>query len=86
MKVVAKNIDMIAWFKEDGRIRPLKFRMEIDGRQEVVRVDQVIASETEKLAGNIMQRFECQSEMDGVIKRYQIKYEVSSGKWILFKI
>ena len=34
MKVVAKSIEMIAYFKSDGMINPIKFRIQI-GRAHV---------------------------------------------------
>ena len=40
----------------------------------------------EKLAGNEMLVFKCQSLIDGVLKMFEIKYELRTCKWILFKI
>ena len=86
MKVVSKSIDMIAWFQENGKIRPLKFKLEESGNCEIIKVDQVINAQTEKFAGNVMQVFDCQSEIDGELRRYQLKYEIETTRWILFKI
>lgn len=86
MRVVAKSIDMIAWFQEDGQIRPLKFKIEESGRHEIIKVDRIISTGTEKQAGNVMHVFECQSEIEGQIRRYQLKYEIETTRWILFKI
>jgi hypothetical protein len=86
MKVVSKSVNMIAWFQEDGKIRPLKFKLEEDENCEIIKVDQVINAQVEKYAGNVMQVFDCQSEINGVLKRYQLKYEIETTRWILFKI
>ena len=87
MKIVAKVIEVIAWFKENGDIRPLKFRMSDEqSKIKVVKIDQIIAVDKEKYAGNIMYLFKCQSKIDGELKRFEIKYEVETCKWILFKI
>lgn len=87
MKIVAKVIEMIAWFKEDGDIRPLKFRMsQGQGEMQVIKVDQVISIDKEKFAGNVMYLFRCQSEINGELKRFELKYEPETSKWILFKI
>lgn len=87
MKIVAKVIEMIAWFKENGEIRPLKFRMEEGGdHRTVIKVDQVIAVDKEKYAGNVMYLFKCQSEINGELRRFELKYEVETCKWLLFKI
>jgi hypothetical protein len=86
MKVVSKKIEMIAWFKDDGGIRPLKFRMMEDEVYKVIVVDQIIKSALEKYGGNLMCVFECQSEIDERLRRYQLKYEIDTMKWILFKL
>jgi len=46
----------------------------------------VLFKETEKLAGNIMIVYRCQSLIDDVIKQFEIKYELATCRWILFKI
>jgi len=87
MKIVAKMVEMIAWFKTDGDIRPLKFRMcDEHSHTKVIKVDQIIATEKEKYAGKNMYLFKCQSEIEGELKRFEIKYEVETCKWVLYKI
>lgn len=84
MKVVAKPIQMIAWFNKDGSINPIRFKIEEDG-EKVIKVDRVIKAERERLAGNIMEKFTCYSVIDGIEKLYEIKYDSNTYKWILFK-
>lgn len=87
MKVVAKQIEMIAWTDEKGNINPIRFKItKEDGSNSVVKIDKVISKETEKLAGNLMLVFKCQSVVNGADKLYEIKYELSTCRWILFKI
>ena len=85
MKVVAKPIQMIAWFNKDGSINPIRFKVEEDG-EKVIKVDRVLKSERERLAGNIMEKFTCTSVIDGIEKIFEVKYDSKSYKWILFKI
>lgn len=85
MKVVAKPIQMIAWFNKDGSINPIRFKIEEDGNK-VIKVDRILKSERERLAGCIMEKFTCSSVIDGVEKLYEVKYDSKSYKWILFKI
>ncbi len=86
MKVVCKPIDMIAWFEKDGKVHPIKFRL-IEGEEnKVIVINRVRYCQTEKLAGNLMYVFECESDIDGILKIYEIKYEMSTCKWVLFKI
>jgi hypothetical protein len=86
MKVIAKPIKMVAWFDESGKLRPVKFQVEIDDEQTVIKVDRVIKQDLEKLAGNNMLLFTCESEIDGLKRLYEIKYELNSCRWMLFKI
>ncbi|WP_454052941.1 hypothetical protein [Clostridium sp. Marseille-Q7071] len=85
MKVVAQPIDMVAWFDSDGEIHPVKFRI-VDETTEVVKINKIICKEKEKLAGNLMMIFRCQSIINDKEKIYEIKYDLNSCKWILFKI
>lgn len=85
MKVIAKPIQMIAWFNKDGSINPIRFKVEEDG-EKVIKVDRVLKSEQERLAGSIMEKFTCTSIINGVEKIFEVKYDSKSYKWILFKI
>lgn len=85
MKVYAKPIEMVAWFDKDG-IHPARFRIEGKDGSVVVKIDKVIKKDLEKLAGNHMLVFTCESEINGQLRPYEIKYEISTMKWMLFKI
>lgn len=86
MKVVSKSIEMISYFRTDGTIRPLRFRMEEDDGCEVIKISRIIRCETEKLCGNKMMVYTCCAVIDGIEKIFEIKYDVEKMKWILFKI
>ncbi len=87
MKVLALPIEVISYTDNKGSIRPIRFRIQIDDElMQVIKIDKVLVKETEKLAGNIMIVYKCQSLIDNVIKLFEIKYEISTCKWILFKI
>lgn len=87
MKVVAKSIDMVAWFTKDGMPHPVRFRIQNDDESyEVIKINRIVCVEREKLAGNPMIIFTCRSIIHGVEKIYVIKYEINTCKWILFKI
>jgi hypothetical protein len=87
MKVYMKQIKMIAWFTEHGKLTPLKFQIQgSDNELVTIRVDNIIQRGEEKLAGNRMIVYRCQSEIDGVEKVYELKYEVGTCKWYLYKM
>lgn len=72
MKVVSKEIEMIAYFKSGGKITPIKFRIEEDNKWKVIKVDRIINVDLEKLCGNNAKVFTCQSNIDGVMKIYDV--------------
>ena len=62
MKILAKPIEMIAWFTTDGSPRPVRFKIKnADESEAVIKVDKVLSKDLEKLAGNNMLLFRCQS-------------------------
>lgn len=84
MKSVAKSIKMIAWFDEDGKINPMKFKIEGEDEGKIIHINRILNRELEKLAGNIMWKFTCSSIIDGIENVYQIKYDLLASKWLLF--
>lgn len=86
MKVVAKPIQVIAWFGDEGSINPMRFKLEGEEESQVIKISKVLKKEKERLAGNIMEKFLCSSCINGIEKLYEIKYDTKTYKWILFKI
>ena len=87
MKVVMKQIQVIAVFTENARPAPVKFKLlKEDGTYIVVKINKIITINEERLAGNRMFVYACQSIFDGVEKRYELKYEINTCKWYLYKI
>lgn len=87
MKVVAKPIEMIVWYERDGTPHPIRFRLKKEDEEwKTVKIEQVITIEKEKFAGNYMYLFRCQSLINGVQRLYELKYEMATCKWMLFKI
>lgn len=87
MKVVAKPVEMVAWFENEGAINPIRFRIEDkNNKLKVIKIDKILFKDKEKIAGNLMLIFRCSSIIDGRNKVYELKYEIDTCKWILFKI
>ncbi|WP_018305494.1 hypothetical protein [Desulfitobacterium hafniense] len=81
MRVIMKPIEMIAKFK-DGNPTPARFSY--NGR--TIDVEQIIERRAEILAGNPMKIYSCQSEIDGKLKRYELKFELKTCRWFLYKM
>lgn len=87
MKIVMKNIDVIAWFDQTKGLIPIKFRIKNESHSQIiVKIDKICFQKKEKLAGNPMIIFTCQSVIHNVLKKYEIKYEINTCKWYLYKI
>ncbi len=87
MKVFMKPIKMISISEENGILTPLKFQISNEEKQYItIKIDNVCERNEEKLAGNRMLIYRCQSNIDGNLKVYELKYEISNCKWYLFKM
>jgi hypothetical protein len=87
MKVVAKPIEVVSYTDSKGDIRPIKIRIQNEEEgTTVIKVDKVLHKDKEKLAGNPMLIFRCQSIIDEVERQFELKYDLQSCRWMLFKI
>lgn len=78
MKFLNHPIDMIAVFDAEGKIVPFKFKY----KDKAVKVEKIMKSYEEKLAGNKRIVFVCMHNGKDI---YELKYELDSHKWFLFK-
>lgn len=86
MKIVAKPIEMIAVFDENGKPKPIRFKIKESDSNHVISVDKIISTEVRRPAGMEAYLFVCQSEIEGVLKLYELIYRVKQHLWELYKI
>lgn len=87
MKILMKSVKMIACFEENGKLTPFRYQVRNAQKENItITVDRVIIREEEKLAGNRMYIYRCQSVINGVEKVYELKYEIGTCKWYLYKM
>ena len=85
MKPIAKTIQMIAWFDEEGKINPIKFKYSgEDDEIKVILINKILSRNWEKLSWNLMWKFTCSSIVDGIECIYNITYDLINGIWLLF--
>lgn len=85
MVTLNKAIEIIAFFDTKGMPRPYRFRVENDeGELIVYQVDSVLFRKKEVVneIANIIVR--CRGNMDGVMKEYELKYDVKNTRWSLY--
>ena len=87
MKILMKSIEMIAWFNKDPYPIPLRYRITAEDMSHIViKVDKILFRQEEKLAGNRMILYRCESVINDEQKIFELKYELSTCKWYLFKM
>lgn len=87
MKVYMKPIKVRADVDPDGSITPIKFKIETPEKEFVtVRIKHIQFREEEKLAGNRMIIFRCEVEENHIEKIIELKYEINTCKWYLYKM
>lgn len=87
MKVLAKPIEMVAWFNEGGLPTPIRFKLKTNEESSlVIKIDKILFKEKEKLAGNVMYLYRCQSLIEDIEKTYELKYEINTCRWMLYKM
>lgn len=87
MKLLREPIQIAVWYDFDGTPHPVRFRYEDDNKQLVtVIVQKSIRKEMNKFAGNKMVPFECQSVINNEIRRFELRYELETCRWFIYKI
>ena len=81
MKTLSTPITVLAHFETDGTPHPLRYKL----ADKEIKIEQVLSVTEEKLAGNRMLIFRCQSEIKGELKPFEIKFELGTCKWYLWK-
>jgi len=75
------SIDVLAWF-ENGALRPIRFRLS----DKEIKIERIVSMTVEKIAGNRILNFRCQSEFSGELRPFEITYEQGTRKWFLWKM
>ena len=78
---------MLAWFNKDNYPVPLRYRITAeDSTKIVIKVEKILFREEEKLAGNRMVIYRCESTINQVQRIFELKYEIATCKWYLYKM
>ena len=88
MKIVAEPIQVIAVFMPDKHPIPYKFKIKERNEESYVTfvIDRIIHWHKSRIAGIDAIIYTCQSLMNGVERRYEIKYILATCQWELYKI
>lgn len=87
MKVLFKPIEMVATFDTTGELLPIRFRVESeDHTMKVLRVLKILVKHEEKIAGNPIRSYTCLVAINEQERHCEIRYELLTCKWLLYKI
>lgn len=78
MKILNEPIKVMAIFNTDGKIEPVKFRLD----DKVIKIEKIMKTYEEKVVGNNRLVFVCIHNGKDV---FELKYELDSKTWYLFK-
>ncbi|WP_326910486.1 hypothetical protein [Sedimentibacter sp. MB31-C6] len=79
MKILNEPIKVMVIFNTDGKIQPVKFRLD----DKVVRIERIMKFYEEKIVGNTRLVFVCLHKGKDI---FELKYELDSRTWYLFKM
>lgn len=86
MKILANPIDAIVTFSKGKKPMPYKFRYEENGELQTVKIDNIVDIQEQKIAGISSLVYLCQSVINNVEKRYELKYVIKECRWELYKM
>lgn len=78
MKILNEPIKVMAIFNADGKVEPVKFRLD----DQVVMVQRIMKTYEEKVAGIDKVIFVCLQNGKDI---YELKYEIKKNMWYLYK-
>ncbi|MDO5690148.1 MAG: hypothetical protein Q4G61_07850 [Tissierellia bacterium] len=88
MKVIMREIEMLAYFDQKGYPKPIRLRIGNEDSEEktIIQIECIAGIQEDRRAGNLMVRYQCQGILHGRMRPFEIYYETTKYKWFLYKI
>lgn len=87
MEVLLKPIEVVASFSPDGRISPIRFRVITDETgYETIYVNNISRRRRERTGKTFIDIYTCTGQVLGKEKMFELKYEITSGEWSLYRM
>jgi len=91
-----KSVDMVTEFhitkdksgSNQVYVKPIRFRVARDISEEymTIRIDKIICIDEEGFKDDRRLVYTCESILEGIMRRYILKFYLQSTKWMLYKI
>ncbi len=87
MDVLLKPIEVVASFTQNGRISPIRFRVITDeSGYETIFVSRISRRRRERTGKSFIDIYTCTGQVLGKEKLFELKYEITSGEWTLYRM
>lgn len=87
MKILSEPIDALVMFRGKDNPRPHKFRyFDRDSLAHEIKIDKILQIDAKKTAGIRALVYRCQSEIEGIVVLYELKYLIEECRWELYKM
>ena len=81
------QIEMICVCAVDGRLTPLRFRMEDEEHcLQTVAIEQVVTAKPIQYAGIDAIQYLCKATLGGKERMFELRYTVRTHRWTLFRV
>ena len=77
-----QNVDVISVCSAEGKIRPLRIRMETEDQEYLrVDIDEVISTSSVSRLGSESETYLCKTRIWGRMRLFELKYTIRSHSW-----
>lgn len=80
--MINKPIAVLAHFLPDGKVRPIRFKIEGEDGEQVINIEGFMI----KANNNIRTEFTCNITLNGIRRRCEIWYFKQEVRWILYDL
>lgn len=87
MRILAKQIDVLVVTDSSGNMSPLRFKAKTKDEEDIIiKIDKIESKEFEKTTSNIMLLYKCKGIVNNKARDFELKFEIKSCKWMLWKM
>ncbi len=87
MKIYNKQISVLSKTDTDGTITPLRWQIEDEeSNLQAYKILNVMNRKKTRVSGNITYEIFCETEIQGTKRPCELRYNMDTAQWYLFKI
>lgn len=84
---MSQQIEMISVCGTDGKLTPLRFRMEDESQcLRTVAITQVVCMKVIQYAGIDAIQYLCKAMLDGRERLFELRYTIATHRWSVFRV